>query len=178
MGLVVRTTGEPLGIVQALRREVQAVDAKAALAGPDTLAAMLGREFYARPRFSLLVLGIFACTGVLLVAFGVYGVLAYTVSQQTREIAIRIALGGERRHVFRMVMRLGYRLVGAGLVIGIAASLLTNRLLVSQLWNTSPHDPVTFALAASLILIISALACWIPARRAVRVEPTFALRHE
>ena len=86
--------------------------------------------FYARPRFSLLVLGIFACTGIVLVAFGVYGVLAYTVSQQTKEIAIRMALGGERGHVIEMVLRLGMQLVGAGLIVGVAASLATNRLLL------------------------------------------------
>jgi putative ABC transport system permease protein len=134
--------------------------------------------FYARPRFSLLVLGIFACTGIVLVAFGVYGVLAYTVSQQTREIAIRMALGGERGHVVRMVLRLGLQLVGVGLIIGVAASLATNRLLVNQLWNTSPNDPLTFAAAIGSIVAMAALACWIPARRAVRVEPMVALRHE
>jgi putative ABC transport system permease protein len=100
------------------------------------------------------------------------------VSQQTREIAIRIALGGERRHVFGMVMRLGLRLVTVGLAIGVGASLLTNRLLITQLWNTSPHDPVTFAGAVVLVLAVGGLACWVPARRALRVEPTFALRHE
>jgi putative ABC transport system permease protein len=136
------------------------------------------RSFYARPRFSLLILGIFASAGILLVAFGVYGVLAYTVSEQTREIAIRMALGGERGHVIRMVVRLGLQLVGLGLLIGIGASLLTNRLLVTQLWNTSPHDPPTFAAVTSMIVAIGLLACWIPARRAVRVEPAVALRHE
>ena len=127
---------------------------------------------------SRLVLGIFACTSVLLVALGVYGVLAYTVSQQTREIAIRVALGGDRGHVVRMVLRLGLRLVGTGLVIGVAARLATNRLLVSQLWNTSPTDPLTFLIALSVVLVIGALACWVPATRAVRVEPMVALRHE
>jgi putative ABC transport system permease protein len=124
------------------------------------------------------VLGIFACTGIVLVAFGVYGVLAYTVSQQTREIAIRMALGGERGHVIQMVLRLGLQLVGAGLIIGVAVSLATNRLLVNQLWNTSPNDPITFGIAIAVVVAMAALACWIPARRAVRVEPMVALRHE
>ena len=114
----------------------------------------------------------------MLVAFGVYGVLAYTVSQQTKEIAIRMALGGERGHVIKMVLRLGMQLVGAGLIIGVAASLATNRLLLSQLWNTSPTDPATFAIVLTAIVAIGALACWIPARRAVHVEPMVALRHE
>jgi putative ABC transport system permease protein len=108
----------------------------------------------------------------------VYGVLAYTVSQQTREIAIRMALGGQRGHVIQMVLRLGMQLVGAGLIIGFGASLATNRLLATQLRNTSPNDAMTFVAAITAIVAIGALACWIPARRAVRVEPIAALRHE
>jgi putative ABC transport system permease protein len=135
-------------------------------------------NFYARASFSLLVLGIFAATGAVLVALGIYGVLAYTVSQQTREIAIRLALGGESGHVIRMIVRFGLQLVAAGLVIGLAISLATNRLLTTQLWNTSPNDPVTFVAVIVLIATIGALACWVPARRAVRVQPMMALRHE
>jgi putative ABC transport system permease protein len=100
------------------------------------------------------------------------------VSQQTREIAIRMALGGERGHVIHMVLRFGLRLVAVGLVLGVGASLLTNRLLASQLWNTSTHDVTTFTIVVSAIVTIGLLACWIPARRAVRVEPIVALRHE
>jgi putative ABC transport system permease protein len=178
MALVIRTSDEPLRVVNGLRREIQAVDRDVALIEPEPMDSVIQRVFYARPRFSLLVLGIFAGAGIVLVAFGVYGVLAYTVSQQTREIAIRVALGGERGHVIQMVLRLGMQLVGAGLVIGVAASLATNRLLVSQLWNTSPNDAATFAVVIAAIVAIGALACWIPARRAVHVEPMVALRHE
>ena len=177
-GFVLRTSDEPMRVVNAVRQEIQAVDREAALVEPIAMEDVIQRVFFARPRFSLLVLGIFACTGVVLVAFGVYGVLAYTVSQQTREIAIRMALGGERGHMVRMVLRLGLQLVGVGLIIGVAASLATNRLLVNQLWNTSPNDPLTFGAAIAAILAMAALACWIPARRAVRVEPMVALRHE
>lgn len=174
----IRTSTDPMRVLNDVRRELQVVDRDVALVQPSAMEDVIQRVFYARPRFSLLVLGIFACTGVALVTFGVYGVLAYTVSQQTREIAIRMALGGERGHVVRMILRLGLQLVGAGLVIGSAASVATNRLLVSQLWNTSPNDPLTFAVAISAIVAMGALACWIPARRAVRVEPMVALRHE
>ncbi len=178
LGLVMRTSGDPLRVLPALRQEILAVDRQVALVDPTTVEDLVQRVFFARPRFSLIVLAIFACTGIVLVAFGVYGVLAYTISQQTREIAIRMALGGERGHVIQMVVRLGLQLVGAGLVLGVAASLATNRLLQSQLWNTSPNDPVTFVAAISAIVAIAALACWVPARRAVRVEPMVALRHE
>jgi putative ABC transport system permease protein len=178
LGLVMRTAGDPMRIVEPLRREIKAIDRDVAVVEPLPMETFIQNQFYARPRFSLLVLGIFAGTGIVLVAFGVYGVLAYTVSQQTKEIAIRMALGGERGHVIKMVLRLGMQLVGAGLIIGAAASLATNRLLLSQLWNTSPTDPTTFAIVLTAIVAIGALACWIPARRAVRVEPMVALRHE
>jgi putative ABC transport system permease protein len=178
LGFAVRTSSDPMRVLGQVRQEIQAVDRQAALVQLATLEDLITRVFFARPRFSLLVLGIFASTGIVLVAFGVYGVLAYTVSQQSREIAIRMALGGEHGHVIRMVLRLGLQLVGAGLIIGVGASLVTNRLLVSQLWNTSPRDPLTFVTAVSVIVIIGVLACWIPARRAVRVEPMVALRHE
>ena len=178
LGFVIRTSDDPLRLVNGLRREIQALDREVAIIEPESMETVIKQVFYARPRFSLLVLGIFACTGIVLVAFGVYGVLAYTVSQQTREIAIRMALGGERGHVIRMVLRLGMQLVGAGLIIGVAVSLATNRLLVSQLWNTSPTDPMTFAVVLAAIVAIGALACWIPARRAIHVQPMVALRHE
>jgi putative ABC transport system permease protein len=177
-GFVLRTSDDPMRVVNAVRQEMRAVHPEVALIEPTAMEDLIQRVFFARPRFSLLVLGIFACTGIVLVAFGVYGVLAYTVSQQTREIAIRMALGGERGHVVRMVLRLGLQLVGVGLIIGVAASLATNRLLVSQLWNTSPNDPITFGAAISVVVAMAVLACWIPARRAVRVEPMVALRHE
>jgi putative ABC transport system permease protein len=176
--LVLRTSDEPMRAVDAVRRQVQMLDPHVALIQPAALNDLIQRVFFARPRFSLLVLGIFACTGILLVALGVYGVLAYTVSQQTREIAIRVALGSDRAHVIRMVLRFGLQLVGAGLIIGVAASLATNRLLENQLWNTSPTDLLTFTIAIGAIVAIGLLACWIPARRAVHIEPMEALRHE
>jgi putative ABC transport system permease protein len=176
--LAIRTTGNPLAFVSILRREIRAIDPQVAIADPTALEDLIARVFYARPRFSLLILGIFAATGIVLVAFGVYGVLAYTVSQQSREIAIRMALGGARRDVVAMVLRAGLRLVGGGLVAGLAAGVATNRLLVGQLWNTSPHDPMTLFAAVAVVVVIGVCACWVPARRAVRVEPMVALRHE
>ncbi len=176
--LLVRTTDDPLRAVNSMRREIQAVDPQVALVNPLTLERLIQMNFYARTGFSLLVLGLFAGTGAVLVALGIYGVLAYTVSQQTREIAIRMALGGESGHVIRMIVRFGLQLVAAGLLIGLTISFGTNRLLRAQLWNISPNDPVTFAVVILLIITIGVLACWVPARRAVRVQPMMALRHE
>jgi putative ABC transport system permease protein len=124
------------------------------------------------------VLSMFASAGLVLVALGIYGVLAYTVSRQTREIAIRVAMGGERRDVLRLVLGMGLRLVAVGVAIGLAASVATNRLLVNQLWKTSPHDIVTLASVVVVVAVIGLCACLMPARRAMRVEPIVALRQE
>jgi putative ABC transport system permease protein len=177
MGIAVRANGDPMRLVPTLRARIREADARVALVEPQTMDVLI-QQSLARPRFSVLVLGIFAVTGLVLVALGVYGVLAYTVAQQTREIAIRMALGGERGHVLRMILRLGLQLVGAGLIVGLLASVATNRLLVSQLWNISPADPLTFATVIVLIVAIAAAACLVPARRAIQVEPMVALRHE
>jgi ABC-type antimicrobial peptide transport system permease subunit len=126
-----------------------------------------------------MVILLFAGTGLGLVALGVYGVISYTVSQQTREFAIRMALGGERRHVLGQVLWMTVRLVGIGVVVGLAAGLASGRFfLADQLWRTTPHDPTTFATAVGVVLIIGAAACAVPAQRATRVQPASALRHE
>jgi putative ABC transport system permease protein len=174
-----RTTSDPQRVVNMVRQEIRAIDRLVAVVGPlGILEDLLQQRFYAQPRFTLIVLLMFAGTGLALVALGVYGVMAYTVSQQTREIAIRMAVGGEPRHVRRMVLRTGMHLLGAGIGVGLAASAATNRLLVSQLWNISPYDPVTLIGAVAIIVVIGAVACSVPARRAMRVEPIVALRHE
>jgi putative ABC transport system permease protein len=176
--LAVRMADEPTRLAGLVKREFHSLDSRVALVDPIPLETLLDRVLFARLRFSLLVLGIFACAGVLLVALGVYGVLAYTVSQQTREIAIRLALGGDPGHVVRMVLKLGMQMVAVGLIIGVALSIATNRLLQSELWGATPTDPTTFVGGILITLAIGAIACLVPARRAVRVEPMVALRHE
>jgi putative ABC transport system permease protein len=178
LALTVRTADEPTRLAATVKSAFHSLDSRVALVEPTPLETILDRVLLARPRFSLLVLGIFAGAGVLLVALGVYGVLAYTVSQQTREIAIRLALGGDRGHVVRMVLKLGMQMVAVGLVIGAGASIATNRLLQSELWGTTPTDPMTFAAGILITLAIGTVACLVPARRAVRIEPMVALRHE
>jgi putative ABC transport system permease protein len=178
LGLLLRTSGDPLRLANTVRQEIRAIDREVAVPNIDTLENLMQRFFYAQPRFVLIVLGMFAATGLVLVALGIYGVLAYTVSQRTREIAIRLAIGGEHRDVLQLVLGLGLRLVVVGLSIGLLASTATNRLLISQLWNTSPHDILTLAAVAATIGIIGLGACWVPARRAMRVDPMVALRQE
>ena len=173
-----RTAGEPLAVAEPIRRELRRLDGRAALSGPGTLDDEIVRTFHARPRFNALVLGIFAGTGLVLVTLGIYGVVAYTVSQQTRQIAIRMALGGERRHVLRMVLAGGLAPVAIGLIAGVSTGALTNRLLETVLWRVSPFDPVTIAATVTLVVAIGVCACCVPAWRAMRVEPVVALRHE
>ena len=178
IGLTVRTVGDPLSIAGALRHEIRAIDENIALEPPAALDRAVYQEFYAQPGFVLIVLGMFAVTGLLLVAVGIYGVLAYTVSQQTRDIAIRLAIGGEQRDILRMVMTGGLRLIGLGVAIGLVASFGTNRLLESQLWRTSPHDPGALTAVLAVIGGVGVVACLLPALRAMRIEPMSALRQE
>jgi putative ABC transport system permease protein len=178
VGLTVRTVGDPLLIASAVRREVRAIDGTVAITPPVALERAMSQDFFAQPRFVLIVLGMFAVTGLLLVAVGIYGVLAYTVSEQTREIAIRIAIGGDAADVLRLVMTTGLRLVALGAGIGLVSSLGTNRLLESQLWRTSPHDSTALAVVVAIVAVVGVAACLIPARRAMRIEPMAALRQD
>jgi ABC-type antimicrobial peptide transport system permease subunit len=113
-----------------------------------------------------------------LVAVGVFSVMAYTVSRQKKEIAVRMALGASRSHVYAVTFRLGAQLLAAGAAAGLLASFATNRLVANQLWNVSPHDPLTLAGATILVSLIALTACYIPARRAMHVEPVAALRED
>ena len=124
------------------------------------------------------MLGIFAVTGTLLVAVGVFSVMTYTVSRQTKQIAVQMALGAGRWQVLGVVFRLGAQLVVAGTAAGLLASFATSRLIANQLWNTSPHDPMILAAATVAIAVVALAACYIPARRAMTVDPMAALRQD
>jgi predicted permease len=164
--------------LDAIRREIWAVDRAVGLREGWRLSEEVRRVFYAQPRFTLIILAAFAGTGLVLVSLGVYGVLSYTVSRQRQAIAVRMALGAGRGEVLGLVLRMGLKLVAAGVVLGLLAGLATNRLMVNQLWNTSPYDPLT-VVAAVLVIVAAALAaCYVPAARALRVDPMAALRLE
>lgn len=177
-GILVRTSHEPLAMLNAVRREVWSVDRNVALTLTGSLKDLLKQYSYAEPRFSLLLLGVFACTGMVLVALGVYSVVAYTVSRQTHEIGIRVALGAGQADVLRMVLRMGGRLVGLGVIAGVAASFAVTRLLRSQIWGVSPHDPITLVAVVVVVSLAGFAACYFPARKATRVDPMVALRYE
>jgi putative ABC transport system permease protein len=177
-GILVRTAGRAMPLLHPVRREIWAVDHNVALTMTRTLEDFLSDFSYAQPRFILLVLGVFAGIGLLLIAIGVYSVIAYTVSRQTHEIGVRMALGASRKDVIGMVLRMGLLLIAAGLSIGVGASLAVNKAIASELWGVSPRDPVTFVAVGLVVLAAGVAACWFPALRATRVDPLVALRFE
>lgn len=176
--ILVKTVGDPGALLNSLRREIWAVDRNVAVTLTGTLTDYLKLFSYAAPRFSLILLGVFAGVGLLLVGMGVYSVVAYTVAQRTHEIGIRIALGAGRADVLWMVVRLGCRLLVVGLVVGLVASFGATRVIASQLWGISPHDPFTLIGVVGVLVLAGLAACYVPARKATRVNPITALKCE
>jgi ABC-type antimicrobial peptide transport system permease subunit len=177
-GILVRTSIDPLTMLNAVRREIWALDRNVALTLTGSLKDYLKSFSYSEPRFSLILLSVFASLGLVLVLIGVYSVIAYTVSRQTHEIGIRMALGAGRADVLRMVLWMGARLLGLGLAAGLLASFAVTRLIASQLWGVSPHDPVTLCSVVAVVAASGLAACYFPARRATRVDPMIALRYQ
>ncbi len=177
-GVLVRTAQEPLTMLNAVRREIWAVDRGVALTMTGTLKSYLQSFSYSGPEFSLFILGIFAAIGLVLVGIGTYSVISYSVSRQAREIGIRMALGANASQVFRMVLGKSGLVVVIGIAAGVVASLAANRLIASQLWGVTPHDAVTLAGVAGIVSVVGFVACGIPARRATRVDPAVSLRAE
>jgi len=177
-GILVRTTNEPKAMIKAVGKEIWATDPSVAMAQPETLEYFLNLFTFAQPRFGLWLVTIFAVIGLTLVTIGVYSVIAYTTSRRTHEIGIRIALGAARADVLKMVLRKGLQLLLAGIAFGLAVSFAVSRVLVTQLWGVSPYDRLTIVSVAALLLAVGLTACWIPARRATRINPSTALRYE
>jgi predicted permease len=177
-GILVRTAGPPLALLESVRREVWAVDRNVAITNTGSLSGLIAQFGLSEPRLTLVVLGIFAVLGLVLVALGVFSVVAYAVSRQTHEIGIRMALGAARADVLRSVVGGGLRLVGSGVALGLLASLAATRVLSHQLFGVAPQDPITMGLVAALMCAVGFLASYLPARRATRVDPLVALRHE
>jgi putative ABC transport system permease protein len=177
-GILVRTAQDPLTLLNSVQREIWATDSGVALAYSATLEQFISTRMYAGPHFAFLLMTIFGSVGLVLVTIGVYSVLAYTTARRTHEIGIRMALGAEGTDVLGLVIKNGLRLVAAGVAVGLAASLALSRVIATQLWATSATDPLTLAAAVALLLTTGVVACWIPARRAARVDPLVALRYE
>jgi putative ABC transport system permease protein len=175
--LVVRADGDRAALVAAVRREVRALDKNMPVYGIQTMDERTA-EVTSRTRFSALLLALFAGLALVLSAIAIYGVMAYSVAQRTREIGIRMALGARAGNVFRLILSHGIWLTLIGLAVGLVAAYATTRVLASQLYEVSATDPVTFAVIALLLAAVALLACYIPARRAMKVDPMIALRYE
>jgi putative ABC transport system permease protein len=176
--ILVRTSVPPATLVKHVEREIWAMDRNVALTQSGTVEEFLLRFTYAEPRFGLVLMSVFAVVGLALVALGVFSVVAYTVSRQTHEIGVRMALGAGRGDVLRMVLGMGARLLGTGVVLGVAGALAGTRFIAAQLWGVSPRDPATLAVVIAVVALAGLAACYFPARRAMRVDPLVALRHE
>ncbi len=173
--LIVRSSVDPAAIAAAVRRESLALDKNVPLTRIQTMSERVA-EVTSRTRFIALLLGVFAGLALLLSAIGIYGVMAYSVSARTRELGIRIALGAQAGDLLRLVLRESLTLIGVGLALGLLAAWGSLRALKSQLYEVSATDPLTFILIALLLLVVALLACWIPARRATKVDPMTSLR--
>ncbi|CAN5783831.1 ABC transporter permease [soil metagenome] len=177
MEILVRTAGPPVALVPSVRNLLRELDSDMAMSRVRTVEGALAEAVAAR-RFVMLLLGAFALLAVTLAAIGIYGVLAYLLGQRTRELGIRMALGADRGAVLALVFRQSMAQVLPGLAIGAASALALTRVLRSQLFGVEPTDPVTFIAVTLLLLGVAVLATWVPARRALRVKPLEALRHD
>lgn len=176
--ILVRTAADPETMLHAVTQQIRSVSKAAIVRDPRTVDKVLHDSSYARPRFSVWLLSIFGTIGLVLAGSGVYGVIAYSVSRQTREIGIRMALGAERGTVFLGVLRMTLRLIVAGVLIGAAASFATNRIIANSLWSVPVFDPLVLAGGIAVIVLLGFAACFVPALRATRVNPMVALRQE
>ena len=176
--ILVRTSVPPMTMLNNIQLEIWAVDRNIALSFAGSLQGYMMQFMYAEPRFSVILLGVFAGVGLVMVAIGVFSVIAYTVSRQTREIGIRMALGAGRADVLRMVLRAGLQLLGMGVGVGLLVSFGVTRVIASQLLGVSPRDPVTLGSVVAVVAVVGLAACYFPARRGTRVDPMVALRYE
>ena len=177
MTLVVRASNDPKGLTGVVQKETHALDSELPVFEIRTLDQYLASSV-SEPKFSALLLGLFAGLALILSCIGLYGVMSYVVAQRTRELGIRMALGAQTRDVLKLVVRQGIGLTLLGAAIGVAVAVALTRMMKSWLFGVSPTDPLTFAVAALLLTIVALLSCWIPARRAAKVDPITALRFE
>ncbi len=175
--VALRVQGDPAGLVPAIRKEVQAIDPEQPIAAVRTMDELVNRST-ATPRYRTTLLGLFAALAMVLAATGIYGVMSYSVLQRTHEIGVRMALGARHGDVLRLVVGQGMFLVVVGLAIGLVAAFLLTQLMASLLFGVTAKDPLTFVAVAGLLAVVAFIACYIPARRATKVDPLTALRYE
>jgi putative ABC transport system permease protein len=176
--ILVRTAMNPDSLLPIIRQQIWAVDRNISVSHAESIQARLQRDQYAGPEFDLVTFGAFAAIGLLLAVIGIFSVMAYTVSLQTHEIGIRMALGAQKGNILTMVLRNGLTLIVTGIILGVVASPALTRFIASQLSGVKVTDPWTFVTVAVIILAVGLAACFFPARRATQVDPLIALRYE
>jgi putative ABC transport system permease protein len=172
---VVKTTVEPKSLVASINREVSAMDKDLPMFNTKTMDEYLASSV-AAPRFNTTLLSIFAGVALVLTIVVLYGVMSYSVAQRTNEIGIRLALGAQTSDVLALIVRQGVKLIMVGLIVGLAGAYALMRVMSGLLFGVKDRDPITFAAAAIVLTVVGLLACYIPARRATRVDPIEALR--
>jgi putative ABC transport system permease protein len=177
MTFMIRSSGDPMQLAGAVRTAIASIDPDQPVAKMQTMDEVVANSLN-QPRFTALLLAIFSGVAVTLAVVGIYGVLFYTVSQRTHEIGIRMALGAQRSDVLRMVLSHGMALTLLGVGIGLVLALAASRFLQKLLFEVQPTDPITYAGVAVLLAAVALVACYIPARRATKVDPMVALRYE
>ena len=176
-GFFMRTEASPGALVPAIRQAIEKMNSQQVMFGTETMDNIIS-DSLANRRFSMILLGIFAALALVLSAVGIYGVTSYLVGQRTHEIGIRLALGAQTSDVLRLILGQGAKMALIGVAIGIAAALGLTRLMANMIFGVSAHDPLTFAGVALILVAVALAACYVPARRAMRVDPIAALRYE
>jgi putative ABC transport system permease protein len=176
--LLLKTTVPPASLMHSVQEQVWAVDPNEVFVVFDPVKDFFQKLTYATPEFGVMIAVPLAGIALLLVVIGIFSVMAYSVSLQTREIGIRMALGAQQGSILKMILARGVRLVAAGIIIGLFGSYELTRFLASQIWGVSVTDPWTFVAVVMLIVLVGLAACLLPARRAAQVDPLVALRYE
>jgi putative ABC transport system permease protein len=177
VAVVLRTHGDPIPVMGQVRKTVQEIDPRDVVYNVQTMDDVVATSYAAR-RLTMLLLTGFAALAIILACVGIYGVVSYLVGQRTQEIGIRLALGAQRHNILVLVLGEGTKIASIGAVFGIVASLLLTRLMAKQLFGVSPHDPITYASVAFVLMFVAIAASFVPARRAVRMDPAKSLRSE
>ena len=177
MNLLVRTAGDPAKLSAAIQTQLHSLEPSLTVFNITTLFEHVGRSLYVE-RMESMLLTFFGLLALVLTAVGIYGVVAYSVAQRTREVGIRMALGAQRRDVLKLILMKGLAMIGCGIAFGLIGCYWLSRLVSSQLYGISPNDPATLAIGAGVLVAVALLACYIPARRATKVDPLVALRYE
>ena len=177
VAVILRTKGDPAAVMGRVRRAVKELDPRNVIYNVETLEEVVSNSFAVR-RLSMIFLSVFAALALTLACVGIYGVIAYLVSQRIRDIGVRMALGAQRADILRLVVGRGMNMALAGIAIGILGALGLTRLMAHQLFGVSSHDPLTFASVSALLVVVAVTACYIPTRRALKVDPIIALRYE